>query len=244
LETTSFLNALRRFIARRGSIKTLFCDNGTNLVGTRGELERLLLGEKIEWRFNPPQGSHMGGSWERLIRSVRAVLKPLLDEFGTRLDDEALVTLFCEAESVVNSRPITPVSNDPNDLAALSPQQILTLRATDEVPSGQFEECDVYSRKRWKQVQYLSDLFWERWRREFLSAMQKRSKWQKVERNTRIGDVVLVTEPNLPRGQWALARVKEIERSRDGLVRSVILTTRTGELRRPIHKLVLILPTD
>jgi hypothetical protein len=83
LETTSFLNALRRFIARRGSIKTLFCDNGTNLVGTRGELERLLLGEKIEWRFNPPQGSHMGGSLERLIRSVWAVLKPLLDEFGT-----------------------------------------------------------------------------------------------------------------------------------------------------------------
>ncbi|KAL0178992.1 hypothetical protein M9458_024434, partial [Cirrhinus mrigala] len=79
LDTDSFINALRRFIARRGQVRELRSDNGTNFVGAERELKAaieqwnhmqitdFLLQKGIKWSFNPPAGSHHGGSWERLI---------------------------------------------------------------------------------------------------------------------------------------------------------------------------------
>ena len=111
LETDSFLNALRRFITRRGPVREIRCDNGTNFVGAERELREALdemnheLTEKlcqqqIDWKFNPPAASHMGGVWERQIRTIRRILATLLHEHTGRLDDESLHTLLCEVESI------------------------------------------------------------------------------------------------------------------------------------------------
>ena len=74
LTTDSFLHALRRFVARRGNVKLMRSDNGTNFVGARKELWRAfqemdhtnihnqLLKSNMEWKFNPPAASHMGGA--------------------------------------------------------------------------------------------------------------------------------------------------------------------------------------
>ena len=122
LDTDSFINALRRFISRRGPIRQLRSDQGTNFVGARKELaqalsemdqERIkakLLEEQCDWfsfKMNVPAASHMGGVWERQIRTVRSVLSSLLNNNGPQLDDESLRTLMCEAEAIVNSRPLT-----------------------------------------------------------------------------------------------------------------------------------------
>ena len=135
MDTSSFINALQRFMSRRGKPKEIWCDNGTNLVGAERELRTSLqewnqqhihdhlLQHQIVWHFNPPRASHMGGVWERMIRTVRKVLNPLLKE--QVLDDEGLVTLLCMVESIVNSRPLTPVSDDPCDSSALTPNGIL-----------------------------------------------------------------------------------------------------------------------
>lgn len=102
LETDSFINTLRRFIARRGQVKELCSDNGTNFVGADRELKRSLeqwnqsqihdelLQKGIKWKFNPPSGSHHGGAWERLIRSIRKVLNSTLRV--QTLDDDGLHT--------------------------------------------------------------------------------------------------------------------------------------------------------
>lgn len=254
LETDSFLNAFRRFAARRGPIEDLYCDNGTNFHGAERELRealqehdkaihKALLEEKVTWHFNPPAASHMGGCWERLIRSVRAVLNPILNEFGSRLDDEALSTLFCEAEATVNSRPLTGISDDPSDLQPLTPAHLLLGRPCGlRPPPGDYVN-DTYSRKRWRRVQHYAQLFWSRWKKEFMRVNQSRSKWTQKQPNVKVGDVVIF-ERDAPRGQWPLALVTEAKPGPDGLVRTVTLKGGTGvELRRPVTKCVLLIPS-
>ena len=141
LDTDSFINALRRFIARRGQVRELRSDNGTNFVGAERELKTtiaqwnqaqvhdVLLQKGIKWTFNPPAGSHHGGVWERLIRSVRKVLNSTLKV--QRLDEEGLHTVLCEVEAIINSRPITKASTDPNDLEALTPNHLLLLKTRE-----------------------------------------------------------------------------------------------------------------
>ncbi len=115
-------------------------DNRTNLVGEKRELQnslsewnqsgiqRAMLQKGINWTFNPPGASHHGGVWERLIRMVRQILCSILQHHT--LDDEELQTLFCEVESILNSRPITTLSDDHHDLEPLTPNHILLLKSS------------------------------------------------------------------------------------------------------------------
>ncbi|XP_074624387.1 uncharacterized protein LOC141882335 [Acropora palmata] len=176
LDTDSFLLALRRFIARRGQVKEIRSDNGTNFSSGEKELresinawnqEKIhenLLQRNIKWSFNPPYGSHYGGVWERCIRTTRKILQALLREQTT--DDEGLVTLLCEVESIMNGRPITTVSSDPQDQEPLMPNHLLLLRSESPMPPGLFRREDQLSRRRCRQVQYLADIFWKRWSKE------------------------------------------------------------------------------
>ncbi|KAF7662178.1 hypothetical protein LDENG_00240770 [Lucifuga dentata] len=90
---------------------------------------------------------------------------------------------MCEMEAILNDRPITSVSNDPNDLEPLTPNHLLQLKCQPVLPPVIFEKTDSYSRRRWKQIQYLTDLFWKCWIREYLPIMQQRNKWERNKRN-------------------------------------------------------------
>ena len=248
----SFINALRRFTARRGPVELIRCDNGTNFVGAekelRKELENLnqrrihetMLKHNIEWRFNPPCASHFGGAWERQIRSIRKVLNALLTEHV--LDDEGLHTLLCEVESVLNSRPLTAVSSDSRDSEPLTPNHLLLLRG-GHLPPGVFTD-DHEPTRRWRKIQCLAERFWIRWRREYLPLLQKRQKWNIRQKNLGPGDIVLMIDEALPRGQWPLAKVVDAVKDRRGLVRQVLVRRGTSVLRRPVCKLVRIIEAD
>ena len=250
LETDSFINALQRFISRRGQPHIIRSDNGTNLVGAERELkaavkewnsskmQEFMRQEQIDWKFNPPTASHMGGVWERQIRTTRKILSALMNQ--QPLTDETLPTLMCIVENIINSRPISPVSDDPNDLEALTPNHLLQPRNDVKLPPGNFYQHDIYSRKRWRQVQYLANVFWSRWKAEYLPTLQSRAKWLKPERNLQINDIVLIKEDNLPRFQWLLGRVLNVTMGSDGLVRSAEVKTNSGEFLRPVHKLCLL----
>ena len=181
LETSSFINALVRFIARHGNPKQIRSDNGTNFVGADRELRnavkqlnkdpilrRMCLQREIEWVFNPPAASRMGGAWERQIRSARKILLAMLPEHS--LDDDKLETLLCEVEGIINGRPLIPLSNDPNDLETLTPNHLLQLRSGPVGPPGIFSREDMYG-KRWRHVQHLADLFWTRWVKEYIPSI-------------------------------------------------------------------------
>ena len=161
------------------------------------------------------------------------------------LDDEGLLTLLCEVESIINGRPLTKVSDDPRDPEALTPNHLLLLRSGPTLPPGAFAKDDRFSCRRWRHVQYLANVFWRRWMREYLPVLQERRKWNKASRNFPVNDVVLVLDESTPHGSWPLGRVLEVHQSRDdGLVRSLKVKTRTSVLTRPIDKVVLLEAAD
>ena len=189
LTTDSFLNAPRRFVCRRRPIQQLRSDQGTNFVGANNELQAALnkmSHEKIQrellkdncdwfaWKMNVPHASHMGRVWERQIRTVRSVLYGLLQSHGSQLDDESLWTLMIEVEAIVNSRPLTPDDlTDPDSLDALTPNHLLTIKSSVILaPPGNFQRADVYSKKRWRRVQQLTNEFSQRSRKSYLQSLQ------------------------------------------------------------------------
>ena len=108
------------------------------------------------------------------------------------------------------------------------------------LPPGLFDQTDSYTRRRWRQAQYISDLFWKRWLKEYLPLPQERQKWSKERRSLVPGDIVLVADPTAPRGSWPLGIVLETYPDGRGLVRSAKVRTKTSTLVRPVTKLCLL----
>ena len=165
---------------------------------------------------------HMGGIRERVIRSIKRVLSAIFSE--QTLTDDVLLTLFAKAEQIVNSRPLTPIVLDHEGGVPLSPNHLLLLRAEDH-SIGVLNYRDNYVRRRWRQVQYLADQFWLRWRKEYLQTLQIRQKWHNVEPNFAVDDLVLVSDENSTRDKWPLGRVVQTFPDEFGHVRQVLVRT-------------------
>ena len=183
------------------------------------KIDAYLLQHEVQWVFKTPTGSHHGGTWERCIRTVRKVLNAILNH--------------CE-------KPITQVSEEPEDLEALTLNHLLLLRSEVPPTPGVFRKENIYSKRRWRQVQYLADQFWKRWSKEYLPLLQIRSKWHQERRNLSIGDIVLLVDDTCSRNAWLLARIIETFPNSDGCVRRVKVKTKGGILMRPIDKRVLL----
>ncbi|XP_035205802.1 uncharacterized protein LOC118180857 [Stegodyphus dumicola] len=127
LSTDAFLLSFRRFVARRGRPRVVYTDNGTNFRGAYNnfleidwsKITRQTEIQKIEWKFIPPTAAWWGGWWERLVRVVKELLRRTLGR--AVLTYEELETVMCECERVVNSRPLTYLSEDTEDLVPLTP---------------------------------------------------------------------------------------------------------------------------
>ncbi|XP_068749478.1 uncharacterized protein [Montipora capricornis] len=260
LETDTFIQALVRFISVRGCPKEIWSDNGTNFTGAEKELrlsvqdlneERIkseLHSREVEWyscplpkwRFQRPAASHMSGVWERLIRSVRKAMRAVLGSQGALVGLETLRTVFAEVTSILNSRPICPSSDDPNDLEPLTPNHLLLQRRNLFVPPGVFAKEDLYSRKQWRHAQFIADCFWSRWIREYVPTLQQRRKWLLSKRNLAVNDLVLVVDNTVPRSRWLLGRVTRVFPGEDLCVRTAEVKTKSSRLVRPVTKLCLL----
>jgi hypothetical protein len=249
LSTDSFLAAFARFAARRGYLRRIYSDNGTNFVGAEKELRHMLhkwdqdiIGDRmsqhgIEWIFNPPLSSHKGGLWERMIRSARSILATTMK--GQTTTEEALSILMTEVERILNDRPLTPVSNDPNDPKALTSNDLLLLRGVPNLvpPTSAREE---WSRRWWRQAQRLADIFWSRWLHEYVPMLHRRQKWRREARDFKEGDGVLVAGSDAPRGRWPLGVVTQAYKSDDGRVRTCEVRCECRLYKRLVTKLCLV----
>ena len=250
LTSADFILALTRFFSRRGRPKHFLCDNATTFVGAYNELTKCEeeISKKvilqftrqfgIEWNFNVPKASHHGGIWERMIRTIRRVIADIIPPKSCITDDQ-LSTFMCEAESIINGRPLIKSSDSIDDEHALTPNHFLLTTENLAIPFGQFTSDDSL-RSKWKHVQHLTNCFWKRWIRQYLPLLQTRHKWQNVRDNVKQGDLVLMLDENCPRSQYPLALVKEVKQSRDGLTRSVRLRCKTKEYVRPITKIIFL----
>ncbi|KAK3749896.1 hypothetical protein QZH41_005809 [Actinostola sp. cb2023] len=160
-----------------------------------------------------------------------------------------------EAEAIVNSRPLTvDALSDPDAPSSLTPNHLLTMKTKVVLPPpGNFQSEDVYSRKRWRHVQHLTNEFWHRWKKEYLLTLQRRQKWSRHRKDLAINDVVIIKDDNSTRNKWELAHVVKTNQDQDGRVRTVELVladpflSSQGKrvkpartLERPVQKLVLL----
>ena len=247
LSADSFLMAFHRFVARRGKPSVVYSDNGSNFTAAEKELqeevaalnnervEHDMLIEAIEWHFIPPYAPHMGGVWERIVRSVKTTLHALVTD--RLLTDEELLSYLAEVEKVLNDRPLTKMGSDPRDNVPITPSDLLLLRGNSSCPAI---AADNPLRKRWATVQELANRFYERFTREYLPTLQGRSKWVKERPQLRVGDVVLAMDDDTKRGKWPLGLVVETVESHDGRVRSARVKTSSNVRLRPADRLVFL----
>ncbi|XP_062714155.1 uncharacterized protein LOC115260572 [Aedes albopictus] len=249
LTTDACKKAIRRFIARRGSPQEIYSDNGTNFVGASRELQEetsrihtelgsTFTNAQTQWKFNPPAAPHMGGCWERMVRAVKSALGSI--PVMRKLDDESFATVLAEAESMVNSRPLTFIPLETADQESLTPNHFLLLssngvREPEKFPTDEGKAL----RSSWNQVKHTLDNFWRRWVVEYLPTIIRRTKWFQDVRPITIGDLVLVVDENI-RNRWLRGRVIVTVPGKDGVARRAEVQTSAGILKRPCTKLAVL----
>ncbi|XP_058811177.1 uncharacterized protein LOC131676067 [Topomyia yanbarensis] len=254
LSTARFIQALRRFISRRGKCANLWSDNGTNFVGARNQMKELLQNLKnkehhdavakecadvgMQWNFIPPGAPHFGGLWEAAVRSAKTHLLKVLGDSTASYEDMA--TLLTQVECCLNSRPLTQLSDDPNDLQPLTPGHFLVGTAMQAVPSADYTQTAIGRLNLWETVQRRLQDFWKRWRTEYLVQLQGRTKWWKPPVGVKEGSLVVIRDDNLPPTRWRMARIIETHPGPDGVVRVVSLRTTNGKVERPVDKICIL----
>lgn len=256
LTTASFLLSFRRFISRRGICSKIYTDNALTFKRADKDLTRMgqlynstqvkdfMASLKVEWKFIIERAPWWGGFWERLVQSVKGSLKRTLGK--NLFTFEELTTILTEIEAVINSRPLTAISDQFDGVSALTPAHFLTgqrltqlpdLDATHPIPGSKTigelkkrfrirEQCLSHLAKRWKQEYIL----------QLQSAHTGNKKAQPIVQE---GDLVLFSKENTPRHCWPLARIKCLHPGRDGCIRSGILQLPNGStIRRPIALMV------
>jgi hypothetical protein len=256
LTTESFLGALHRLIARRGHVRHLYSDNGSNFIGAanqetkkfksflkssefQSDVINKLTERNTEFHFIPARSPHMGGLWEINVKSVKNHIKRSIG-LATPTFEE-MYTLLTRIEAILNSRPLTPISNDPNDLEPLTPGHFLSPgESLTAVHEGDITEVKTNRLSRWQLVERMRQLFWRRWTREYLSRLQARSKWRNPDTTPAVGSLVLIADDELPPLRWNLARITELHLGKDGLPRVASLKTKNGATKRSVHKLCVL----
>lgn len=144
-----------------------------------------------------------------------------------------LTTVLSQIEACLNSRPLYPLSADPNDLAALTPGHFLIGEPLISISDPSLLEVNTNRLSRWQNAQQIVQRVWKRWHREYLTQLQQRFKWKTSSPNLE----VLVKEDNTPPLLWVKGRVVETHPGEDGRVRVVTLKTQSGLIKRAISKL-------
>lgn len=180
----------------------------------------------------------MGGSWERLIRSVKSNLMVVCS--STRTSDEVLRNLLTEIENIINSRPLTHVPTDEDSAPALTPNHFLLGSANGSKPLSNLDISSSALRQNWITSQILANQYWKRWVSDYLPEITRRSKWFQRPKPIAIGDIVVIADPKLPRNCWPKGKIISIKTSSDGQVRSATVRTANGVYDRPATKLAVL----
>ena len=173
----------------------------------------------LQWHWNPPVSPHFGGVFERMIQSAKRAIQGALA--NADVSDEELEIVMVGVESLMNSRPLTHVSGDPNDMPVLTPNHFLIGQMGGEVAPESVDYTSFNPRKRWRRVQELVHQAWKRWKHEYLTSLGSRSKWFEKRDNVKKGDVILVIDSGTPRRQWKLGKIEAVYPGADGNVRVV-----------------------
>ncbi|XP_062538337.1 uncharacterized protein LOC134206623 [Armigeres subalbatus] len=258
LSTPAFLAALRRLVARRGRIVELHSDNATTFKGASHALNRVYRmlkteaadrnqifdwcsGNEITWKFIPPRAPHFGGLWEAAVKSAKNHLLKVVGNVNLAYED--LLTLLAQVEMCLNSRPLTPIPEDPTDLDVLTPGHFLVGSNLQAVPESNWKETADNRLDHWDRTHNLQQI-WSRWYPEYLQQLQSRAtKGCNPPVTIEVGAIVIIKEDNVPPANWPLGRIVKLHPGKDGIVRVVTLkTANANEVVRAVARIAL-LPT-
>ncbi|XP_054734809.1 uncharacterized protein LOC129242278 [Anastrepha obliqua] len=254
LSSHAFLAAFTRFTSRRAPCRDLYSDNGTTFTGANRLLkedlaawqndnnQQSLANLGTHWHFIAPSAPHQGGLWEAAVKSAKYHLVRLVG--AQSLWYSQLQTLATRIEACLNSRPLTPIYDDPNDKLALTPADFMVGAPLVAVPEADIRTIPSNRIKHWLWLRQIHQQFWQRWSEEYLSTLQTRNKWQTKSRDVKIGDIVIVRHENLPPTYWRLGRVTAVHPGSNGLIRNVTLQTANGMMTRAVQKLCRLLDAE
>ena len=258
--TDSILAAIRKFVSIRGSPTQMISDQGSQLKSASKEVATLAKdwnwstvsdwaqSQNIEWKFVPAEAQHQNGLSESLIKSVKRSIDHVI---GLNvLSFSELQLMFFEIANVINSRPIGIVPGaDPECPTALTPNDLLLGRSSNEVPNGPFEANPTIAR-RFQFVQALIDDWWQRWYESVLPSLVPCYKWRQKHRNVQLNDICLIRYKSKVRSSYRLGRVIDVHTSDDGLVRKVTLQYRLPKektfrtVQRAVQGVAVIVPAE
>ncbi|GBN43659.1 hypothetical protein AVEN_262637-1 [Araneus ventricosus] len=225
--------ALRRFVARRGRCSTIYCDNGSNFVGAANILRSLDWKKiikygtvnAIDWKFNPPTVAW----WERLIKIIKDLLKRVY------LSHEEMMTVLCDCEAIINSRPLAYVSENDTDFTPISSSMFIQDIREWAVPD--LDVADHYSlNKRIKYRQTVQNDLRDPFRSEYLGQLVQR-RTCKESRQISVGDIILAGSNNLKRIQWPLGKIIELLPGKDKEIRLVRVKTANSMLLPSVQRI-------
>ena len=241
LSTQDFLDSLEKFTWTIGRPTRIYSDNGTNFVGAQSllkqlnwsQLESKLQVKSIEWTFNPPTAAWWGGWWERLVRSVKELLRRMVG--SAKLTKRELARCLLSLTHTINSRPLTTLTEDQDDLEPLTPEMFMR-----DLPVTGLPERELITDKDLKiaysKLQNIRQSLTDRFRREYLANLVQ-MKSEKPCTLLKKGDVVLVGADNKKRYEWPLGKILEVFPGRDGKPRVASVKTKGGILTRPFQRL-------
>lgn len=250
LTAESYIAAFRRLVARRGIVKYIFSDNDTYFVRANKELHELVETQTEEfekeilneftrvgttWQFSPPAAPHFNGLAEAAVKSVKTLLKKSIGH--TLYTYEELCTLLYQIEACVNSRPLCPISSNPNDNEVLTPGHFLVGTALLAPPDENFLETNANYLSRWQLVQKAKQIICNQFKTRYLNQLQTKTKWQSINEQPKVNDMVLVQDGNLPSDEWPVGRIVDIHKGKDELTRVVSVKMKNAIFKRPITKI-------
>ncbi|XP_015122510.1 uncharacterized protein LOC107044938 [Diachasma alloeum] len=235
--TEAFIGAYKRFTERRGIPEIMYSNNATTFVGASGVLNKLCDQESREnqqihaalttngtqWIFSPPRAPHFGGKWVAAVKSTKYHLKRVLG--STTFTYEELNSILIQIEACLNSRPITPMSDDPEDLQALTPGHFLIGEPLQLIPKPSIINENPSKLQRWNLITQKIQQFWSRCSRECLQRYQAIYKWNQRRENIKVGEMVLMVDENYSPAKWPLGRLVAVQPGEDGLARVATIKT-------------------
>ncbi|KAJ0169660.1 hypothetical protein K1T71_014845 [Dendrolimus kikuchii] len=165
-----------------------------------------------------------------------------MDAFETVLGNshltfEELYTILVQIEAILNSRPLSPLSSDPNDLNPLTPGHFLVGRPLTALPVPKLDNINPTRLQRWERVESLRQHFWTRWHKEYVSELQQKIKWKYSKGSLKKGTLVIIKEEATPPMKWNLGRIVEVHPGVDGVTRVADTQTRKGIITRAFNRI-------
>lgn len=254
LTTSTFLAVFKRFVARRGLPSDVFCDNASTFKGARNQLADLykLVGSgdhqaqvtsyasrfSINFHFIPSYSPVFGGLWEAAVKSTKFHLKRTVEK--ALLTYEEMSTVLAQIEAVLNSRPLIPLSSNPDDFTYLTPGHFLTGTALVSYPEHNVSDMPISRLRLWNVTTNMVQSFWNLWHKYYLNTLQCRPKWKDVKQNVKVGDLVLLKEDNAAPLTWSIARITKVFPGNDNNVRAFeVMTPNKKTHLRSITKVCL-----